>query len=63
MYFVIKPFDNMSDAMAYCSSGSADTFVTNKEGTVLMKHKEIPLDEAFGMMLVKNSGSNNAKLD
>lgn len=54
MYFVIRPFEKMSDAMACCSSGSSDTIVTNEDGTVLMKHHEIPIDDAFGIMVAKS---------
>jgi hypothetical protein len=53
MYFVIRSFNQMSDAMACCSSGSSDTIVTSEDGTVLMEHEEVPIDEAFGIMVAK----------
>jgi len=41
----------MSDAMAYCSSGSPESIVINEEGTVLMKHHEVPIEDIFGLMV------------
>jgi hypothetical protein len=53
MYFVIRPFENMSDAMSYCAQGSVDSILTDNKGTVLMKHQEVPLDESYALMITK----------
>ena len=53
MYFVLKPFNTMSDAMNCCSSGSANDIVLDENGTVLMQHHEIPIEDIYGMIMAK----------
>jgi hypothetical protein len=54
MYFVgNKSFDDMYDAISFCSSGPIDSTVINEEGTILMKHKEVPIEDIFGMIIAK----------
>jgi hypothetical protein len=53
MYYVIRPFTKMSEAMAFCNSGSSDTIVTDEDGTILMKHQELPIEDIYGLMIAK----------
>jgi hypothetical protein len=53
MYFVLKPFKTMSDAMNCCSSGSANDIVLDENGTVLMQHHEMPIEDIYGMIMAK----------
>ncbi len=54
MYFVGKQsFNTMSEAMKCCSSGSLDDVVTDENGTVLMKHQEVPIEDIFGLIIAK----------
>jgi hypothetical protein len=43
----------MSEAIKVCSSGSFNDTITDKDGTVLMKHEEVPIEDIYGMMLAK----------
>ena len=53
MYFVgTKSFNNMSDAMEYCSKGSVTDIVTDECGTVLMKHYQVPIEDIYGLIIV-----------
>ncbi len=53
MYFVLKPFNTMSDAMNCCSSGSVNDIVLDENGTVLMQHHEMPIEDIYGMIMAK----------
>jgi len=54
MYFVgNRSFSDMSEAIKVCSSGSFNDTITDKDGTVLMKHEEVPIEDIYGMMLAK----------
>lgn len=54
MYFVgDKSFEEMSDAMNFCSTGPFGSVVTNEDGIILMKHEEVPIEDIFGMIIVK----------
>ena len=54
MYFVgDKFFESMSDAMNCCSSGPLESVVTDENGTVLMRHQELPIEDIFGLMIAK----------
>jgi hypothetical protein len=54
MYFVVnRSFSDMSDAIKACSSGSISDMITDKYGTILMKHEEVPIEDIYGMMIAK----------
>lgn len=55
MYFVgNKSFNDLSEAMRCCSSGSVNDVVTDESGTVLMRHEEVHIEDIFGMMIAKH---------
>jgi hypothetical protein len=55
MYFVRdKKFEEISDAIEFCKSGYAEDVVTTEDGTVLMRHEQVSIDEIMDLVFVKN---------
>jgi hypothetical protein len=48
-----KKFDEIFDAMNYCKTGLPDAVVTDENGTVLMRHEEVPIEDIVSLILAQ----------